>query len=205
MQRILLLTIATLFLAVSAYAGTISGELVVLDGSANRFRVIGHDGSYTAPAGTSLSDLSGKNVEVELSGSRVTQITERSVAITPVTSGVDRVRGQLIVRDPVARSFALAGDTRVYIAPATIDIAPYGGQWVELSLTDQSQVAGLKLISAPPAPVSVPVVPAAVSAGGAATCLVGNSTVASGSTVCREGVTHRCDSGAWVSLGTACR
>jgi len=212
MKHILILVICILFFAGFANAAerTMSGELVVLDGSASRFRLVGHDGTFTAPAGTSLSDLDGKAVEVELSsGGKVTQITERPVAITPQTSGFETVRGQMIVRDPVARSFGLAGDNRVYIAPATVDIAPYGGKWVEVSLDAQSQVTGLKLVAAPPpGPVSAPI-PAApmggVAASGAATCMVGNATVASGSTVCREGITHRCDSGTWVSLGTACR
>jgi hypothetical protein len=37
------------------------------------------------------------------------------------------------------------------------------------------------------------------------TCVIGDGTVASGSSVCRSGITHRCDSGVWVSLGTPCQ
>jgi hypothetical protein len=183
----------------------VSGELVVLDGSADRFRLVGHDGTFKAPAGVPLAELDGKNVEVQLSGGRVTQITERSVAITPITSGYETVRGQMIVRDPVARSFNFAGDTRVYIAAPSVDIAPYSGKWVEVSLDSSGQVSQLKLIAEPPpAPVSMQNVPVVPAAGGA-TCAVGNATVASGSTICRGGITNRCDNGTWVSLGTVCR
>ncbi|MDX2165948.1 MAG: hypothetical protein SF182_02750 [Deltaproteobacteria bacterium] len=191
---------------VSAAEQFISGELVVLDGSADRFRLVGHDGTFKAPAGVPLGELDGKNVEVQLSGGRVTGITERSVAITPITSGYETVRGQMVVRDPVARSFNFAGDTRVYIAEPTIEIAPYAGKWVEVTLDSRGQVSALKLVSEPPPPpVSLQqgVVPA--PAANAATCAIGNATVASGSTVCRGGITNRCDNGAWVSLGTICR
>ncbi len=192
-------------------AESVSGELVVLDGSADRFRIVGHDGTFRAPSGITLSDLDGKNVDVEISSGRVTQIVERAVAITPVTSGRETIRGQMIVRDPVARSFGLAGDTQVYIAPATIDIAPFGGKWVELTLDARGQVADLRLIAEPPPaavpPVSMPAVPQpnVLAGGAAATCAVGNATVASGSTVCRGGIANRCDNGTWVSLGTVCR
>jgi hypothetical protein len=184
----------------------VSGELVVIDGSADRFRLVGHDGTFKAPAGVPLAELDGKNVEVQLSGGRVTQITERAVAITPITSGYETVRGQMIVRDPVARSFNFAGDTRVYIAAPTVEIAPYAGKWVEVSLDAQGQVTQLKLIAEPPPPpVSMQNVPAPLPAAGGATCAIGNATVASGSTICRGGITNRCDNGTWVSLGTICR
>lgn len=183
----------------------VSGELVVLDGSADRFRLVGHDGTFKAPSGVPLAELDGKNVEVQLSGGRVTQITERAVAITPITSGFETVRGQMIVRDPVARSFNFAGDTRVYIAAPTVEIAPYANKWVEVSLDPQGQVTQLKLIAEPPPPpVSMQQVPAAPAAGDA-TCAIGNATVSSGSTICRGGITNRCDNGTWVSLGTVCR
>jgi hypothetical protein len=35
--------------------------------------------------------------------------------------------------------------------------------------------------------------------------MVGDATVASGSTVCRSGVTYRCADGNWNNIGTACR
>src|SRR5262245_4429573 len=56
----------------------VRGELVVLDGSPNRFRLVDHDGvSFVAPTGTSLEPLDGKPVSVELDSSgRVIAITE---------------------------------------------------------------------------------------------------------------------------------
>jgi hypothetical protein len=35
--------------------------------------------------------------------------------------------------------------------------------------------------------------------------MVGDATVASGSSVCRDGTAFRCDDGAWLNVRTACR
>jgi len=221
--RILVIALTAFALAQAptlASAETLSGELVKLDGSASSFRLVGHDGTFTAPAGTPLDELDGRNVVVEVSGGRVVQIVERQVAITPVTSGFETVRGKLVVRDPVVRSFGFASDTRVYVAPASIDIVPYGGQWVEVRLDAKGDVREMKLIAEPAPPVSAPAAPPAAVppvvdapsmpqpksvVSGAATCLIGDASVASGSTVCREGTTAMCNNGSWVNLGTACR
>jgi len=188
----------------------LSGELVVLKGSTDQFRLVGHDGTFKAPAGTGLAELDGKAVDIAVSNGRVTQIVPHPVrALAPVTAQWETVQGQMIVRDPVARSFAFAGDSRVYIASPSLEIAPYGGKWVEATVDTHGQVTSLKLVAAPPPPpVSMPVAPVPpvnMASSAAATCAIGNATVASGSTVCREGVTNRCSNGSWQSLGTACR
>lgn len=224
-RTLLVALTAGLFAAAPAVAEMLSGELVRL-GEGNRFRLVGHDGTFTAPAGTPLEQLDGRAVTVEVSGGRVVQISDRPVAITPIVSGFETVRGQLVVRDPVAGSFNFASDSRVYIAPASIDIAPYGGKWVEVTLDARGEVTALKLIAAPSEPLGAPAAPPAAVppappaepivgspsmpqpdavVSGAATCRVGDATVASGSTVCRAGTTAMCNNGTWVSLGTACR
>jgi len=190
-------------------ADMVSGELVVIDGSTNRFRVVGREGTFTAPPGAPLAELEGKSVDVELAGDRVLQITERLVVVTPVTSTIEIVRGQFLVRDPVAGSFAFAGDSRVYVAPAGVAISPYGGQWVEATLDGRGQVVDLELVAAPVAQSAAdtrgaPLQP--LPSNRATPCLVDNTTtVASGSSICRDGSAMRCDDGAWIRLGTACR
>ena len=206
MVFVALVALATTLPGVAA-ADTIQGELVVLDGSADRFRLVGRQGTFTAPAGASLAALDGKSVDVELDGGRVVRISERLVVVTPVTSTIEMVQGQLVVRDPIAGSFAFAGDSRVYVAPAGVAIAPYGGQWVEATLDGRGQVTDLALVPPPPPPASRPLAPLPPPvAQGATPCLVDTATtVASGSSVCRDGSVLRCDNGAWVRLGTACR
>src|SRR5512143_1657419 len=183
---------------------TLSGELVVIKGTSTRFRLVGNEGTFTAPSGTLLQDLDGKDVVIEVSDGRVTQITEKPVAITPVTSGFETIRGQLVLRDAAAQSFGVVGDNSTYIAPTGVDLRPYVGKWVEASIDSGGRASQVTLLADKPPPAPIP--PASSSAMvGRATCLVGDATVASGSSVCRGGVTNRCDNGVWVSLGTACQ
>ncbi len=206
-RRILIVGLIGLVPSLGFAADMVSGELVVLDGSANRFRVVGHEGTFTAPPGAALAELEGKSVDVELAGGRVVQISERLVVVTPVTSTLEIVRGKLLVRDPIAGSFEFAGDSRVYMAPAGVAIAPYGGRWVEATLDVRGQVTGLDLVSEPAAaPVPVAPLPASAVSQRAAPCMVDTATtVASGSSVCRDGGALRCNDGVWIPLGTACR
>ena len=205
MTRRILTSLTLLFLwCAPALATQLTGELVVLDGSSSRFRLVGHDGSFTAPAGTPLQELDGKAVVIDVTGGKVTQITERSVAITPVTSGFETVRGQLVLRDAAAQSFGVVGDNSTYVSPPGVDLRPYVGKWVEASIDSGGRASQVTLIADKPPPAPIPQANSAAQVG-RATCMVGDSTVASGSSVCRGGVTHRCDNGVWVSLGTACQ
>ena len=198
--RLALVTLC-LLCAVSARAAdrVLSGELVPLDGSATLFRLIGHEGAFTAPPGTPLDALDGKAVTVELSADgRVTRITERAIAITPVTSGWETVRGQLAVRDAATGTFAIVGESGVYTAPAGLDLVPYAGKWVEATIDADGRAQRLTLLAdrPPPAPPTAALAPS---------CAIGDATVASGSTICRAGITHRCERGVWVSVGTPCQ
>ena len=105
MTRRILIVLALLVFSSPAGASdrVLHGELVVLKGSSSQFRIVGTDGTFTAPAGTPLTELDGKAVNVEVSNGRVTQITEQTVPITPVTSGFETIRGQLVLRDPSAQ------------------------------------------------------------------------------------------------------
>ncbi|MFN8644237.1 MAG: hypothetical protein U0802_22215 [Candidatus Binatia bacterium] len=192
---LLLLALAVAPAAVRADARVLDGELVPIAGSAGRFRLVGHDGTFAAPPGTPLDALDGKAVRVELSADgHVTRITERRIAITPVISGWETVQGQLVVRDAAAGTFGIAGEPGTWTAPAGLALAPYAGKWVEATVGADGRAERLTLLGDRP--------PTAPAAG---TCAIGGATVASGSAICRGGVTERCDNGTWVRVGTPCQ
>jgi hypothetical protein len=209
MIRPILILLALVFCCATAGAAerVLHGELVVLKGSNTQFRIVGNDGTFTAPAGTPLQELDGKAVEVQISGGRVMRITEQPVAITPVTSGFETVRGQLVLRDAAARSFGVAGDTSTYLAPPGLDLRPYAGKWVEATIGSGGRASQVTLLADRPPPAAAVIPPAANGAAepNRTTCQVGDATVARGSSICRGGVTQRCDNGVWVNLGTPCQ
>jgi hypothetical protein len=230
----------------------ITGELVVLPGSTSQFRIVGHSGAFSAPAGVDVTALDGKTVEVEVAGGKATQIVPRPVPINPVAHGWSTVRGVLETRDALNGRFTFHGDDQTYTAPSGVNVSVYDGKMVEAKLDETGRI--VELIPVGPAPAQA-VNPAGAPSGscsyGGATysagaavcqsgtqyrcdgnqwqslgvtctataadaplnagvrsprsCAVGDATVASGSSVCRQGTTFRCDDGAWLSLGTACR
>jgi hypothetical protein len=173
----------------------ISGELVVLKGSPNRFRLVGNGGTFAAPAGTPLDSLDGRPVQVELSSNgRVESITEMPVRIDPVVSGWETARGQLQVRD--TQTFTLAGADRVYVAPSSMDVRPYGGRLVEVRLDDAGRVTDLKLVSDPQSALQPPIP--------GASCVYGGQGYSDGATVCQGGTQFRCENNSWRNLGGVC-
>jgi len=177
------------------------GELVVLKGTTNQFRLVGHNGSFSAPPGTDLSAFDGKTVEVDLaSNGRVQTINTVPIAIQPVEHGQETVSGQLELRDAVNRTFNLAGDSRVYVAPSRYDLRPYDGRWVQLRLDENGQLVDIVASNAP-----APAAPRAPVAGDAPrSCLYHDATMSAGSSICKDGTTYRCTDGMWVNLGTPC-
>lgn len=174
----------------------IAGELVVTNATNNRFRIVGHGGVFSAPAGVSVEALDGKPVRVELtSDGRVLQIGEAPVRYEPVKHAVEIISGELLVTDPALRTFMIAGDNRLYNAPAGIDIGSLAGRTVEVRFDEQGRVSNIDLATRSDGTVVLPAPHA---------CSVGSATVASGSSVCRSGTTFRCRDGQWVNLGTAC-
>lgn len=171
----------------------LSGELVVTNAARNQFRLVGHGGEFTAPAGTSLEALDGKAVEVELAADgRVRTIAPLPIHIEPVVHDIQTASGELVVRDAVNRTFTLAGDDRVYVAPSYIDLRPYAGRMVELRLDEDGQVTELALSQ--PAGVMV------TSHG----CAYETETYADGATRCEHGQQFVCTAGEWRNLGTSC-
>src|SRR6516164_2029637 len=132
---LVLLAVSSAGHAAATPARTFTGEMVVTDVSTNRFRIVGHDGSYTAPAYTSLQALDGHNVKVELTSSGdVAEITEVPVHIDPITHGWATARGELMVTDAANRRFSFAGDPQTYVAPSAFDLRSFAGKLVEIRL-----------------------------------------------------------------------
>jgi hypothetical protein len=176
--------------------GVITGELVVLRGTTNQFRIVDHAGSYTAPAGVDLSSIDGKAVQVEIGADgRVREITVVNIPIDPITHGNEVVTGLLTVRDPVAGSFTIAGEGRVYVAPAGIDIRPYAGRMVDVHLDENGRLVSVDLArnSAVVAPVPR-----------TDTCMFDGRSYAYGDASCQSGLQYRCEYGAWRNLGVEC-
>ena len=174
----------------------LTGELVVTNAARNKFRLVEHRGSFTAPTGTPVEALDGKPVQVELArDGRVLQIRQMQIHIEPITHGFEVVSGELMLRDPATRTFAIVGDDRTYVAPHGIDVGGYAGRLVEMRLDEQEQVVDINLIArSGDAPLSR-------SLRG---CLLGGASLASGLSICRGGRSLRCADGEWVNLGTAC-
>jgi hypothetical protein len=125
--------------------GVLTGELVVTNAEANRFRLVGHDGQFTAPAGKSVEALDGKPVRVTLShGGRVIAIDPEAIQYQPITHGFETVTGKLVPRAEVPGEFTLVGDDHAYVAPARIDVQRYDGRLVQVSLDDQGRVMSIE-------------------------------------------------------------
>ena len=201
-MRVCMLTVTLLLLAplwssavrAETLSGrVITGELVPTNASRNQFRIVGHGGSFTAPAGISVEALDGKPVQVEFGrDGRVLQISEEPVHINRIVHGEETISGQLVVNDPVMRTFTFAGDDQFYRAPPDIDIRSYAGRMVEVRLDEDGQVT------------SIAAATGTRSAPNADTCLYDGQSYSDGAPVCQNGLQYRCELGMWRDLGTAC-
>lgn len=186
---------ATLAPPAGAEARVLSGELVVTNEAHNQFRLVGHGGYFTAPAGTPVGELDGKPVQVELgSNGRVTVIRPLDLAVPQVTSSYDIVSGQLVVIDPVRRTFSVAGDTQQYVAESWVDLRPYDRRMVEFRVGANGRVGSFSLTDRG----------AAAPAAAPDTCAKDGKTYFSGASVCQDGTQFRCEAGGWRNLGTPC-
>ena len=179
-----------------AYTGhdrdVLTGELVVTDAAKNRFRLVGHGGSFTAPASTSVEVLDGKPVAVEFArDGRVLQITEEPIPVDPITKSYEIISGQLVLSDAMLRTFMIAGDNRVYVAPPGVDIGLYAGRMVEVRVDAQGHVMEIGPAAGAAAPLSGP-------------CPYAGQGYYDGALVCQSGTQYRCEAGVWRSLGFAC-
>ena len=214
MNAMRILLVAGLFICGAVYSPAraetgreIQGELVVLKGSTHQFRIVEHPGTFTAPPGTPLEQLDGKNVRVELSSNgRVASIQEVPVPINPVEHGLSSVRGELVVTDAINRRFTVSGDNQVYTAPPNVDIAAYSGKMVEFKVDQNGRVADLRLVSSAPASsYGSPPYGAYAPPPPTNTCTYGGETYSAGAAVCQSGMQYRCDGSQWRSLGTTCQ
>jgi hypothetical protein len=179
---------------------TIEGELVVIDGHPNQFRIVDHAGQFTAPAGISVEGLDGKPVIVELSDNRqVLRITEKHIPIDPIVHEYETIVGELVVVDATRGSFAIAGTDRTFFAPRSIDPGRYVGRRVEVFVGRDGEVRQIQLAptsSFRNAPVYMPAT---------SNCSYGGRGYAPGESLCQAGTQFRCEAGTWRSLGVACQ
>jgi hypothetical protein len=181
----------------AAEAHVITGELVVTNAAARQFRVVDHGGFFTAPAGTYLEELDGKPVEVELSGRRVLQITEKHIPINPMLRHYEIVTGQLVVGNAAAGTFTISGDGRTYIAPREVDVRLYANQMVDVFLDESGQVRSLEFSKRS-------VLPSGSSSRYSTACAYNGESFADGALACQSGMRYRCESGLWRSIGGPC-
>jgi hypothetical protein len=177
---------------------TLTGEFVVTDVSADRFRIIGRDGSYTAPAGTPMQALDGRYVQVQLTSSgEVVQVTKAPDLIEPITHAWGNVRGDLVVIDATTGRFKFAGDDQTYFAPSGIDVTPYAGRLVEIRLDEGDRVTDMHVVSSSqPSYFPQPAAPS---------CYFRDQTYPAGAATCQSGTQYRCDDSQWRSVGIACQ
>jgi len=168
------------------------GELVVTNAARNQFRLVDQGGVFTVPMGMSVEALSGKPVEVELGPQgRVVSIAPKEIEYVPITDGEEIISGELVMRDPATRAFAIAGDDGSFVAPVGDDLTPYVGRVVTVRIDDRGQVKSVELAAAGALPPLN-------------RCRVGAATVADGSTICHDSTTFRCRDGEWVRVGGTC-
>lgn len=173
--------------------GALTGELVVTDASRSQFRLVGHEGRFTAPAGVSLDALDGKAVQVELAGGRVHRITPLDIPIEPIAHGQEVIWGELIQRDSMGgRAFSIAGYDAVYTAPVGIDISPYAGRDVRVTFDEDGRLTDIAATDrvAAPRPTSG--------------CPYRALVYENGARRCEGGTEFLCEAGAWRNLGTLC-
>jgi hypothetical protein len=171
----------------------LTGELVVTNAARNQFRLVGHGGSFTAPADIPVEALDGKPVQVDLTrDGRVLEISEEPIHFEPIEHGFEVISGELVVRDPLMRTFAIAGDDRVYVAPARVEVSAYAGRMVRVRLDETGRVMAIDSgARAGLAPI-------------AAACSYNGRGYSDGASLCQSGIRFRCQSGAWRNAGSTC-
>lgn len=172
----------------------LTGELVVTNARRNQFRLVGHSGLFTAPGRISVDALDGVPARVVLgSDGRVLQIIEIPIHIDPIEHQFERIQGQLMVSDARTGTFMLAGDNRIYVAPAGIDLSQYTNRFVELHLNEEGRVVDVAFARGP----------SGLSAASA--CWYTGQNYPDGTSLCQFRTQYRCERGEWRNLGTACQ
>lgn len=185
----------------------VRGHLMVTDPATRTFTFAGDTQTYTAPPQFDVALYNGKDVEAKLDeNGRVTEMR----LVGPGTSQAYYPSYNPPSYNPPSYS-APAYNAPAY-PPAVASGCAYGGQtysagaavcqsgtqyrcdgtqWQSLGTACQVSAAG-------DAPRVLP--PAAPRS-----CIIGDATVANGSSICRSGTTYRCDDGAWINVQTACQ
>jgi hypothetical protein len=180
-------------IAAMSSRGVLTGELVASKTAGNQFRLVGHRGWFTAPPGVFVEELDGKPVQVEIGRDRrVLDITTMPIRNEPITRTYENISGELIVRDPVLRTFTFPGERNVYAAPPGVDIRPYSGRMVEVQLDEHGKVMTIAVTEST---TGVPLT---------ANCAFDGGSFADGAALCQSGTQLVCDRGQWRDLGRPC-
>jgi len=189
---------------------TVRGELMVTDPIARRFTFAGDNQVYTAPSGIDISAYAGKLVEAKVDETGV--VTELRL-VSPGSSYYPAPANPVAANPPAPPYPPPVYAPAPYPPPAATGSCMYygqtysagsavcqsgtefrcdGSQWQSLGTPCQSG-DGRRAHDTTLPPQSP------------RSCVVGDATVASGSGICRQGTTYRCDDGAWINIQTACR
>jgi hypothetical protein len=162
---------------------TVRGQLMVTDPAARTFTFAGDAQSYVAPPSTDITLYNGKQVEAKMdTNGRVTEI--RLAGPAPQSWNAPL---------PVASGCTYGGQTYSAGSAVCQSGTQYrcdGAQWQSSGVACQVSAAGDAPKIAPRSPRS---------------CVIGDATVANNSSICRSGVTYRCDDGAWLNMQTPCQ
>lgn len=167
---------------------TVRGALMVTDPTLRRFTFAGDDQVYVAPSGIDITAYAGKIVEAKVDE------TGRVTDLRLIGSGPQSYYPPPAAGYPPAAVGSCMYYGQTYSAGSAVcqsgtQYRCDGSQWQSLGVN--CQTADARDTTIPP---RLP-----------RSCVVGDATVASSSSVCRQGTTYRCDDGAWISLQTACR
>jgi len=97
-----------------------------------------------------------------------------------------------MVRDPMSGAFAIAGDDRLYVAPAGIDVGFYNGRMVQMHLDERGRVIDLTAVTRS-GDVPLPRV-----------CSYNGQSYSESVAVCQSGTQFQCERGVWRNIGTPC-
>jgi hypothetical protein len=172
---------------------TVRGQVAVTNPAARTFTFAGDTQIYTAPASIDITLYNGKFAEAKMDeNGNVTELNlvpASPQAYNPYSPPVAGSYGAPVAATGCTYNGQIFS-TGSAVCQSGTQYRCDGTNWASLGTTCQPLVAG----DAPGLPPNAP-----------RSCVVGDATVANGSSICRTGTTYRCDDGAWINMQAACR
>jgi hypothetical protein len=165
---------------------TVRGQVAVANPYARTFTFAGDTQTYTAPASVDIALYNGKYAEAKMDENG--NVTELHLVPGPPPQAYNPYSPPVAVTGCTYNGETFS--TGSAVCQSGTQYRCDGVNWQSLGTTCQPLVAG----DAPRLPPNAP-----------RSCVVGDATVANGSSICRTGTTFRCDDGAWINMQTACR